>query len=422
VTLMRGHSAPDGGTSARAAAAGRRPRVLVLSRNYPNNLMELLGVWAERLVRHTAAFCEPVVVAPVPYVPPIPGLPSYYAQYRKIERRARRDGIDVHHPRFLAGPGYSLYDLEPAAYYAGVRGLVDRLHRRDPFELIHAVFTYPDGVVGTLLGKRLGLPVVITEQVPWGPWLDRQPRVRRQSVWAARRARAVLALSTSVQESIRRWAGPEPEVRVVPNGVDGDVFVPCEDPRDRDPDQILYAGRFDFVKGADVLLGAMRLLLERRPSSRLLVIGGSYYRRKRLEEERIRRMAVELGLDGRVRFTDPVPGPELARAMRRSAVLVLPSRAESFGTVLVEALSCGTPVVATRCGGPEDIVTESVGVLVPVEDERALADGMESVLVNRSRYDPSALRAYALERFSWRSVAERVAAVYDEIGLGTSSS
>ena len=59
--------------------------------------------------------------------------------------------------------------------------------------------------------------------------------------------------------------------------------------------------------------------------------------------------------------------------MRESAVLVLPSRRESFGSVLVEALACGTPVVATSCGGPEDIVTDAVGRLVPVENAEALA-------------------------------------------------
>jgi glycosyltransferase involved in cell wall biosynthesis len=100
--------------------------------------------------------------------------------------------------------------------------------------------------------------------------------------------------------------------------------------------------------------------------------------------------------------------------MRRSAVCVLPSRRESFGAVLVEALACGTPVVATRCGGPEDVVHDGVGTLVPVEDEVALADGLKLVLSNGGSYDPCQLRSWALEHFSWESVGTATSDLYRE--------
>jgi glycosyltransferase involved in cell wall biosynthesis len=100
--------------------------------------------------------------------------------------------------------------------------------------------------------------------------------------------------------------------------------------------------------------------------------------------------------------------------MRKSALLVLPSRAESFGAVLVEALACGTPVVATRCGGPEDIVSDEVGTLVPPEDENALAEGIGRILQRRGMYNPERLRTYALERFSWERVANDTVNVYQQ--------
>ena len=82
--------------------------------------------------------------------------------------------------------------------------------------------------------------------------------------------------------------------------------------------------------------------------------------------------------------------------------------------MLVEALACGTPVVATRCGGPEDIVKEGVGVLVSPEDPETLARGIEHVLDRRAAYDPAALRAYALEQFGSRPVSLRMASLYQE--------
>src|SRR5262249_62288753 len=102
--------------------------------------------------------------------------------------------------------------------------------------------------------------------------------------------------------------------------------------------------------------------------------------------EALQRHAVELGMSDHVTFLGHRSPLEVAQAMAKSTVVVLPSRAESFGSVLVEALACGTPVVATRCGGPEDIVNDDVGKLVPKEDARALADGLLSVLEDRGRF------------------------------------
>jgi glycosyltransferase involved in cell wall biosynthesis len=78
----------------------------------------------------------------------------------------------------------------------------------------------------------------------------------------------------------------------------------------------------------------------------------------------------------------------------------------------VEALASGTPVVATRCGGPEDIVLDGVGELVPIEDSVALADALSRVLADAGHYDRTRLRRFALERFSWDTVVDRVHDVY----------
>jgi len=82
--------------------------------------------------------------------------------------------------------------------------------------------------------------------------------------------------------------------------------------------------------------------------------------------------------------------------------------------VLTEALACGTPVVATRCGGPEDIVNDQAGVLVPPDDPEALACGIEHVLDRRADYNPAQLRAYALDNFGLQTVGRRILNLYSE--------
>jgi glycosyltransferase involved in cell wall biosynthesis len=324
-----------------------------------------------------------------------------------------RHGIEVFHPRFLVGPGYFLYNFESMLYYAGVKKLIERLWRNRKFDLIHAHFTYPDGVVAAHLGQRYGVPVVITEHVPWEVW-DNYPRVRKQAIWALEKSACHISVSQQARKSVERYTGPRQNVVTIPNGVDGSVFRLRADERRRVRNRILFVGAVRPVKGVDILLRAMRVLRDRLRELNLVLAGEPFYRGYEKEEQRLRQMTKDLQLEDRVQFIGRQSPRELASQMAESAVLVLPSRAESFGMVLIEALACGTPVVSTFSGGPESIVNDQVGVLVPTEDPEALANGIEHVLDHQADYDPARLRAHALENFGLESVGRRLAAVYDE--------
>lgn len=393
--------------------------MLVLSRNYPNNVMELLGLWVQGQVRESARFCDVKVISPVPYSPPIPGLPEEYARFRRVARRRREGDVEILHPRFLVGPGYSTHRIEWLLYYGAVRKAVARMRRDFPFDVIHAHFTYPDGVVAAHLGRHYGVPVVITEQNPWGPWLEKYPDVGRRAIWAARQSACQIAISQAVRNTIEEHAGGLGQLAVIPDGVDGSVFT-LGDHGERSADQILFVGVIRPVKGLDILLKAVRHLVDRGRKVKLLVIGDAFYRAYRQEETRLKTLTSDLDLANYVRFAGKQPFPELVRQMQRSAVLVLPSRSEALGMVLVEALACGTPVVATRSGGPEDIITKEVGVLTTVDDPNALAQGIEQVLDSRSQYDPARLRAYALQKFGLEAVGKQLLGIYEQVIRRTS--
>jgi len=403
--------AATGRRRAPEAVSGRPLRVLFVSRNYPNPVMPLLGLWVEGLAQSLAKRCEVRVISPVPYCPPIPGLSHSYTRYRAIPRRDVRDRIDVLHPRLLLAPGYWYHGLESISYSWAVSGVADRLRREFDFDLIHAEFSFPDGFVAARLGQRYGVPVLITEQAPWHPWMDEYRLARMQALWAVRHSAFHIAISRSLRAEIAHFTGDSRRLRLIPNGVDTDIFRPAPAPAP-DLSEILFVGAIRRVKGVDLLLRALRILLDRGRKVKLTIVGEPLFRSYSRDADEVRALARDLMLEPHLEFAGGKAGGDLAKYMRRAGVLVLPSRKESLGMVLAEAISCGTPVVATRCGGPEDIVTDQVGALAPPEDPEALADGIAHVLDHRAQYDPERLHRYIEENFSWESVVRRVMPLY----------
>jgi len=394
-------------------------RVLCVSRNFPNPLLPRLGLWADRLMRACMPACEFKVISPIPYAPPLPGFVEY-TRFRGLPAAHDAGGIEVFHPRFATAPGQSLHGIEDLLQFPTVARVAERIRREFRFDLVHAHFTFPDGVVAARLAERHGVPLIVSEHALWTPWMERHPRVRRRAIWAAERAALHLAASQAARESIARFTGDTSRLRVLPNLVDESVFRLRDPQMPRDPRRLLFVGLIRHVKGVDVLLRALRRLVERGRDLRLIVIGDSFYESYRRELEALRMLIHELDLDARVEICGGKPPAEIAAEMARAALLVLPSRRESFGAVLAEALACGTPVVATDCGGPRDIVTPAVGLLVAPENPEALADGIEAALARVDSYDPQRLRAHAIDRFGSRRIGERMTALYREaVGAST---
>jgi teichuronic acid biosynthesis glycosyltransferase TuaC len=388
-----------------------RPRVLVLARNFPNPELPTLGIWTERMVRASREVAEPTVVAPVPYVPVFLRSDDF-SRFRRIPRERDAGGIPVFHPRVPVGPGYSLHAVEADLAYPFLRRLVDRLHRQRPFDLIHAHFIYPDGVLAARLGRRYGLPVVTTEHAPWLPWFGRHPRVRRLVASALPRIQVVSVVSERLRDTVIGAMGRDILTELIPNVVDTDTFVPREDGEQADPNQILFVGVVRHVKGLDILVRALARLAHRVPDVKLRVVGAPFYRGYARDADQVRALIHALGLSSRVDFTGQASPTEVAEAMRQSAVLVVPSRSEMFPTVILEALASGTPVVATRCGGPEEILTPATGRLVPTEDPAALADAIEDVLAAPHAFDAVTLHEYAASRYGPAATRERFRRLY----------
>ena len=141
-----------------------------------------------------------------------------------------------------------------------------------------------------------------------------------------------------------------------------------------------------------------------------LDIGGDGVERARLEA-----LAHDEGVSDRVRFLGTLSRDEVVKAVSEADAFVLSSTFETFGVVAIEALALGTPVVATRCGGPESIVRPQDGILVATDDVDALASGMKRLRTNHDQYDASEMRNSCIARYSEEAIARRLSHAYEAV-------
>ncbi len=139
------------------------------------------------------------------------------------------------------------------------------------------------------------------------------------------------------------------------------------------------------------------------------------------EQERLRQLSSQLGVSKQVVFLGARKRQEVLETVAAANAFVLSSRYETFGVVIVEALALGKPVVATRCGGPESIISNEDGILVDVDDIDALADAMLDVYTNYSNYHSEGIRQKCLERFGEEAVTTQLKMVYDGVLLAQKS-
>jgi len=228
-----------------------------------------------------------------------------------------------------------------------------------------------------------------------------------------RRADAVVALSRRERTFLMdRYGLSGSRVDVIPNGIPTDVFDRIPVVPDRREIRLLFAGQLKPFKGLDYLLEAMPLIQASHPGVKLRLV---YQTDALLQHYRVR--TANLGLNEFVEFAGPKTADELAAEYSSAAVVVAPSVGECLSTVVLEAMCCGAPVVATDVGGIREQLDEQTGVIVPPRNPRALAEAISRLLANEGlrRGLGQAARTKGRAHFSVRNMIERHVQLYDEL-------
>jgi glycosyltransferase involved in cell wall biosynthesis len=224
----------------------------------------------------------------------------------------------------------------------------------------------------------------------------------------------VTAVSEFLREDVHRYIDGRTATDVLPNVVDDAVFYPS--PRERDPDELLFVGLIRRVKRVDVLLRALAEVRRTVPTVHLRLLSSNAFHAYGADRREVFDLISSLGLNDAVRVEHGADPPEVAEAMRRSAFVVVSSaRRETFCSVAAEAMACGTPLVISRCGGPEEFVTPADGVMVPADDPAALAEGILRARAARHTFDPDAIRARIVGRFGQAASCQRLLTIYERV-------
>lgn len=302
-----------------------------------------------------------------------------------------------------------LYLLLPLFFVAQFWAVVRMLWRFRPHS-IHAHWMVPQGLTMVLsLAWGPGRPWVVCTAHgsdisalrgrAW-TWLRR---------WVVSRCDVVTTVSDALRQRLVAEGCAPATISVIPMGADlREMFSPGS--LERSVDELLFVGRLVRGKGLDILLHALPDIVIQHPGVRLTVVGGGP------ERQDLARLSDSLHVAQRVEFVGTLEHRQLANIYRRAALLVLPSREEGFGLVLVEAMGCGCPVVASDLPAVRSIVCDGdTGRLFRVADVEALArvicqllsDGTARQLLSRTAC------TFVRERFDWHSIGEQYAALVE---------
>ena len=374
--------------------------ILTVSTLFPNSAKPSHGIFVEarlRKLRETGEV-KGSVLAPVPWLPPFLRYQSV-GRVRDVPRQRIDRGLVIRHPRYVAIPkiGMSLAPfLLARTLYQSIGQLLASGERID---LIDAHYFYPDGVAAVWAARRFGLPVTVTARGTDLNLIPQYPVPRRLIREAAGAADGLITVCAALREPLCGLGIAPERVTVLRNGVDLDRFRPVDREAARQKlgltgPTLLSVGHLIARKGHHHAVAALAEL----PEYVLLVVGDGE------ERARLAALAQQIGVAARVRFLGALPQGEIPEIYGAADALVLASSREGWANVLLEAMACGTPVVASAIWGTPEVVTApEAGVLMPSLDAKGVVAGIRSL--ERSTPDRAATRRYA-EQFSWAATTE----------------
>lgn len=279
-------------------------------------------------------------------------------------------------------------------------------------DVIHVHSILNAGFVAEKINEKYKIPFIITEHSTAYARNLVTPKEIKSAQRVSEKAEKLIGVSTEFCSLLEKIFQSNKNWQYIPNIVNESFFGKNIIKQKNNEFQFINIALASDKKKQSNILHAIALKFKEKKNIKLIIGGDGP------ELERLRKLANTLGITDQVKFLGKLTRDQVLTAMSQANAFVLSSHYETFGVVVIEALALGLPVVATRCGGPESIVREQDGLLVPVDDIESLGAAMQTIFENFDQYNPERIRQACRERFSEEIIARRLIDIYKEISAG----
>lgn len=329
---------------------------------------------------------------------------------RSIRRKRRfgkswtnREGIDILDISIPLGrvPQSFLYQIGTGALNIIYPELIKKQGKPD---IIHAHFTSAGYIAGTLK-KHLKVPLVITEHSSSINTFNINSSLKQRAMKAYKNADQLISVSSALRNKILHHFNIESVV--LHNIVNVKIFNYFEIKKKKSF-TFLSVGNLIQLKAFDILIDAFhKANFDSNIDLKIIGKGPEYYN--------LQNQINNLGLNTQVKLLGFLSREEISKILQESNAFVLASRSETFGVAYIEAMAAGLPVIATKCGGPEDFVNESNGLLVPIDDTKSLADALKEMYNKIDQFDRKVISKECKMKFSPNTIATQLTGIYQSI-------
>jgi glycosyltransferase involved in cell wall biosynthesis len=364
-----------------------RPKVLFISSWYPNVNRPTEGNFVQQHILAAQQIADVAVVHVV-----------LSTTHQALTHQSRQEPYEEHliyipkNELFIVGVFINYFKIFIAYWKFTAQTKLKKPH------LIHANVLYPIGLVGVLLKFRWRIPLLFTEHwTCYHAYAQPQPSRIQQffSRWIGKKANLIMPVSLDLAAAMQRFGITAP-MKVVPNAVDPHIFAPLEK-RPHGVYRFVHISSLDpEQKNFHLLLRAFHQLKKQQEKVELHVVSDGDY-------STYAKLIKGFDFANSIHFHGCQDSAGVAAILQFADALVLSSRFENLPCVLLEALSTGTPMIATNVGGVAEVINESNGILVPSEDEQALLAAM--IRIQQQHFSTQALHQAALQKYSPTAIA-----------------
>lgn len=335
---------------------------------------------------------------------------SHFRKSKKVESVKLKDNLIEFHNPVLTWTKQVWKGNFNAVLKANEKNLQNFQDKFGKVDMIHAQICHQAGLIAYHLSEKYNIPYVITEQMspfPFPSILTKKEKIKSNYLKAYQNAQFNIAISPPLQEKMQKQ--DIPNTIFIPNLTDEDFFVPKEKMKNKDKFHFFTLARMEEQKDIPTLLEAIKKVIQENTHLHFYLAGNG----SKLEE--YKNLARILKIENFVTWLGLLNREEARYYFQESNAFVLASQHETLGVVFIEAIACGKPIIATRCGGPECIVNQNNGFLLEVGDVTVLAEKILFMSDSNTKWDRNIIREDFLDRFSKKAVCKQLMELYQKV-------